>query len=126
MEKKKKVSSYNSLWVCMTVVCIVASLTSKHAAAGVVSCGDAVNALIPCGSYLIGEGPNDPSAQCCSSAQALKKMVSTVASRRALCECFKETGPFGVKPERAKHLPPFCKLNLNITITTNINCTLLQ
>ncbi|KAJ0989833.1 hypothetical protein J5N97_008189 [Dioscorea zingiberensis] len=91
------------------------------------SCGDAVDALIPCGSYLVGEGAEDPSAQCCASARGLNKMATTLATRRQLCECLKETGPsFGVVPKRAKHLPPFCKLKLDIPVSPNVNCTAIM
>lgn len=104
-------------------VVVVAATASTGAEAATVSCGDYVNALIPCGSYLIGSGKAEPSPQCCKSARELNRMATTVAERRALCQCFKQTGPsFGVKPERARHLLPACKLNLNIPISPNVNC----
>ncbi|KAF8414167.1 hypothetical protein HHK36_002166 [Tetracentron sinense] len=88
-----------------------------------VSCGDAVSVLIPCGSFLLGDDEPKPSDQCCSSAQSLNKMAETRASRRALCECLKQTGPsFGVNPERAKQLLPLCKLKLNIPISPDVDC----
>ncbi|KAJ4977129.1 hypothetical protein NE237_002235 [Protea cynaroides] len=88
------------------------------------SCGDAISALIPCGSFLLGTGPPKPSDQCCSSARALNKMAATRASRVAVCECFKSSGPsYGVKPARAKQLPSLCKLKLNVDINPNSNCT---
>lgn len=109
---------------CMCVLLALALLVAGRAAAAAVSCSDAVNALIPCGSFLIGVGEADPSKECCASAQSLNKMATTVESRRALCECLKQTGPsFGVKPERARRLPPFCKLKLNIPVSPNVNCT---
>ncbi|RWR71828.1 non-specific lipid-transfer-like protein [Cinnamomum micranthum f. kanehirae] len=107
----------NSLWMVMMVVMLVVTATEA------VSCGDAVSALIPCGSFLIGSGPPKPSAECCQSAQTLNKMAATLATRRALCQCLKQTGPsFGVKPERAKQLPPLCKLKLNIPVSPNVDC----
>ncbi|KAJ4976158.1 hypothetical protein NE237_001264 [Protea cynaroides] len=60
----------------------------------VLSCGDAVSALNPCGSFLLGMGHPKPSDQCCSSAQALNKMAVMRASRVAVCECFKFSGTF--------------------------------
>ncbi|XP_072962668.1 non-specific lipid-transfer protein-like [Typha angustifolia] len=107
------------------ILLLLAASCSAAAAATAVSCSDAVNALIPCGAYLIGTGATGPSLQCCKSAQALEKMATTVAMRRQLCQCLKDTGPsFGVKPERARRLPPFCKLNLNIPISPNVNCSM--
>ncbi|KAH7672244.1 Plant non-specific lipid-transfer protein/Par allergen protein [Dioscorea alata] len=127
MEKKMKGAATSSLswWSCMAVACMVGMLVMAKHAKGV-SCGDAVNALIPCGAYLIGDGAKDPSAQCCASAQGLKKMAKTVEARRELCQCFKDTGPsFGVNPKRAKNLPSFCKLNLTIAINSNVNCSMI-
>ncbi|KAG1327184.1 non-specific lipid-transfer protein 1 [Cocos nucifera] len=105
------------------VVVVVVSAASTGAAVAV-SCGDAVNALIPCGSYLVGSGKAEPSPQCCNSARGLNRMATTVEERRALCQCFKQTGPsFGVKPDRARHLLPACKLDLNIPISPDVDCT---
>ncbi|XP_058069019.1 non-specific lipid-transfer protein-like [Magnolia sinica] len=104
----------------MWVLCLV---VAQIAGAAEVSCGDAVNALIPCGSFLLGSGAPTPSHECCQSAQSLNKLATTPTSRRALCQCLKQTGPsFGVKPERAKQLPPLCKLKLNIPISPTVDC----
>ena len=110
-----------SMSMSMCVLLVVTLLMVSRAMA--VSCSDAVNALIPCGSYLIGAGAADPSTECCASAQSLNKLAATVASRRALCECFKQSGPsFGVKPERVQRLPRFCKLKLSFPVNSNVNC----
>ncbi|KAF8410791.1 hypothetical protein HHK36_003328 [Tetracentron sinense] len=88
-------------------------------------CGDAVNALIPCGSFLVGAGPPTPSNECCTSAQKLTKLAQTTATRRALCQCLKDNGPsFGVKPQRAKQLPTLCKFSLSIPISPTVNCNM--
>lgn len=110
-------SNTNRVWIAVLVVAVVVTATAGA------SCGDAVSALTPCGSFLIGSGPPKPSAECCQSASGLNKMAATLASRRALCQCLKQTGPsFGVKPERAKQLPPLCKLKLNIPISPTVDC----
>ncbi|XP_042489636.1 non-specific lipid-transfer protein A-like [Macadamia integrifolia] len=109
-----------SVWV-LSLLVVAFMMVSQEV--NCISCGDAVSALIPCGSFLMGEGPPKPSDQCCSSAQALNKMASTHASRVAVCECFKSSGPsFGVKPARVKQLPSLCKLKLNLAINQNTNC----
>lgn len=93
-------------------------------AAGV-SCGDVVSALIPCGPYLLGQGADKPSDECCKSAQGLNKMVATVTMRRQLCECMEQTGPsFGVEPKRASGLPSYCRLKLDIPVSLHTNCSL--
>ncbi|KAL5981554.1 hypothetical protein ACLOJK_015616 [Asimina triloba] len=115
MEKKVAFS----LWVMCMV--LVVDMSGGHVSG--LSCGDAVNALIPCGSFLIGAGAAQPGKECCQSAQSLNKMSTTAESRKALCQCLKDTGPsFGVKPERAKKLPTLCKLKLNIPISPNVDC----
>lgn len=90
-----------------------------------VSCSDAVNELIPCGSYLTGAGGNiDPSAECCSSARAL---ATTIQSKRQLCECLTTNGPsFGglpVMPMRAARLVQVCFLNQHIPVGPNVDCS---
>ncbi|KAK1317624.1 hypothetical protein QJS10_CPA05g00961 [Acorus calamus] len=88
------------------------------------SCSDAVTALSPCGPFLITTGGvSAPTAECCRGAQSLEGMATTVQDRRALCECLKQTGPsFGVDPEKARQLPPLCKLSLNIPISPDVDC----
>ncbi|CAL9758733.1 unnamed protein product [Musa acuminata subsp. burmannicoides] len=101
-----------------------ALLLACNTMAEAITCNDAVSALIPCGSYLIGQGGADPSPRCCESARALNRMASTVASRRQLCECLKQTGPsFGVKPDRVQHLPPFCKIDLSMPVSPDVDCS---
>ncbi|KAF3325901.1 non-specific lipid-transfer protein 1-like isoform X1 [Carex littledalei] len=92
-----------------------------------VSCGDAVNSLIPCGPFLIGAGQAQPGERCCQSAQELKRMATTTATRRSLCRCLEQAGPsFGVNPEQARKLLSLCKLDLNIPISATYNCNLLS
>lgn len=103
---------------------VVLALIIASPAVDAVSCGDAISALIPCGSFLVGSGAAKPSKECCTSAQSLNKLTTTTADRRAVCECFVKSGPsFGVKPERTKLLPSLCKLNINIPISPNLNCS---
>ncbi|KAM0942764.1 putative plant non-specific lipid-transfer protein/Par allergen [Dioscorea sansibarensis] len=109
----------------MMIIIMMMMAAGSNAAA--VSCGDVVNALIPCGSYLIGEGGDKPSGECCKSAQGLNKLVSTVTMRRQLCECMEQTGPsFGVVPKRAGSLPSYCKLKLDIPVSLHTNCSLIK
>ncbi|KAH7659875.1 Plant non-specific lipid-transfer protein/Par allergen protein [Dioscorea alata] len=108
----------------MMMMMVVVVVGSNGAA---VSCGDVVNALIPCGSYLIGEGVDKPSGACCRSAKGLNKMVATVTMRRQLCECMEQTGPsFGVVPKRASGLPAYCKLHIEIPISLHTNCSRIK
>uniref|UniRef100_A0ACD5X5N6 Uncharacterized protein n=2 Tax=Avena sativa TaxID=4498 RepID=A0ACD5X5N6_AVESA len=102
---------------------LVAAADVGHAAG--VSCGDAVSALIPCGSFLLGAdaGAEGPSESCCRGARALRRMAGTAAARRALCRCLVESGPsFGVLPERARQLPARCKLGVSIPVSPHTDC----
>lgn len=110
--------------------CLAGLLTlmfALHVAAVEVSCGDAVNSLIPCGPFLIGAGQAQPGERCCQSAQELKRMATTTDTRRSLCRCLEQAGPsFGVNPEQALKLLSMCKLDLNIPISGTINCNSLS
>ncbi|KAK6917812.1 Bifunctional inhibitor/plant lipid transfer protein/seed storage helical domain [Dillenia turbinata] len=88
-----------------------------------ISCSDAVAALVPCESFLLGQGPAKASNSCCSSAQALNKKADTTETRRSLCECFKQISPsVGVSPDRAALLPKLCQLNVDLNISPDVNC----
>ncbi len=106
---------------------MVLALIIASPAEAKVSCGDAVSALIPCGSFLLGRGAPKPTSECCTSAQGLKKLMTTTADRREVCKCFEESGPsFGIKPARGKLLPSLCKLNISMPINPNVNCSKVQ
>ncbi|XP_034698523.1 non-specific lipid-transfer protein-like [Vitis riparia] len=106
---------------------VVLALIIASPVVDAVSCGDAVSALIPCGSFLLGVGAPKPSSECCASAQSLNKLTTTTADRRAVCQCFVKSGPsFGVKPARTKLLPSLCKININIPVTPNVDCNKVQ
>nr|CAD1839550.1 unnamed protein product [Ananas comosus var. bracteatus] len=124
MAKRTSYTAAAPLLLLLLLLIQLAAVVREAAAAGSgVSCSDAVNKLIPCGSFLVGTGPAKPSARCCQSAQGLQQMATTVAKRRALCQCLKQSGPsFGVRPERAKLLPSACNLQLNIPVSPNVDC----
>ncbi|XP_062161005.1 non-specific lipid-transfer protein-like [Alnus glutinosa] len=89
-----------------------------------ISCKDAVTALLPCQSFLVGSAPPPPTAACCVGAQNVLKQAATSEVRKALCECFKKVGKeMGVKPERAKQIPNLCKFNVPVPIDLNVDCS---
>lgn len=88
-----------------------------------VSCGDAVEALIPCEGFLLGSSAPPPNEGCCSSARQLESMADTREKRKEICECFEQTGPsFGVKPERVSAVPKYCNLNISFPADPHYNC----
>ncbi|KAK6932805.1 Bifunctional inhibitor/plant lipid transfer protein/seed storage helical domain [Dillenia turbinata] len=114
MEKKTMLPT----WIlCLALFMLLAKPTWG------IDCGEAVSSLVSCESYLFGSGDPKPSAACCSSAQALNKKVNTKPERKSLCECFKKMAPsLGVNNKRVEQLPTFCKLNLNLAITPDVDC----
>lgn len=89
-----------------------------------ISCQDAVTALLPCQSFLVGSGPATPTAACCLGAQNVLKQATTIVVRKTLCECFKKAGTeMGVKPERAKQIPNLCKIDVPVPIDPNVDCS---
>ncbi|XP_051230337.1 non-specific lipid-transfer protein A [Lolium perenne] len=112
----------NAIAIVATILLLTVAMAS---AAAEVSCGDAVSALIPCGSFLVGAdaGAAGPSESCCRGAQALRRMAGTAGARRALCRCLEESGPsFGVLPDRARQLPARCKLGVSIPVSPHTDC----
>ncbi|CAN6471937.1 unnamed protein product [Victoria cruziana] len=111
--------------VQVAYVMLLVMVSHRYAAEGAgVSCGDAVSALIPCGSYLVGAGAARPTDDCCRGAQKLDRLVLTAVARRSLCECLKQTAPsFGVNPQRARSLPGLCNIKLTLAITPNVDCS---
>ncbi|XP_021911034.1 non-specific lipid-transfer protein 3-like [Carica papaya] len=99
----------------------MANMVSVDAA---VDCGEALAALMPCRSFLVGEGPDKPSAPCCAAVQTVYKMAGSTKDRRDLCTCFVKAAPsIGVKPERAEELPHDCGITLPFPIVPDINCS---
>ncbi|PKU79669.1 non-specific lipid-transfer protein 3 [Dendrobium catenatum] len=110
--------------IALITLLALATAAAAAAAAPRLSCSDAVSALIPCGSFLIGSAGNFPTKECCQSAQELNKAAARKADRQTLCKCLEQLGPsFGVKPAFARRLPVYCKLQLTIPISTNANCS---
>lgn len=102
---------------------MVLALIIASPAVDAMSCGDAISALIPCGSFLLGVGEAKPSSECCTSAEGLNKLTTTTTDRRAVCQCFKTSGPsFGIKPARVKVLPSLCKIKINIPLSPSVDC----
>ncbi|KAL6894305.1 hypothetical protein ACP4OV_008403 [Aristida adscensionis] len=109
----------------MTVLAAAAAV-----AAAAVSCGDAVDALVPCGEFLLGAGAAPaaagPSDRCCRGARALERMAGTAEARRAVCRCLEQAAPsFGVLPGRARLLAARCNLGLAVPIGANTDCDIV-
>ncbi|KAK9133166.1 hypothetical protein Scep_012694 [Stephania cephalantha] len=115
------------MWVLMKLLAVAALVVVMRSPSGTnaLTCGDAISALIPCGPFLLGSAAApEPNAQCCSNVQSLNEQARDTATRRALCQCLKQSGPsYGVKPDRARLLPSDCKITLQIPISPNVDCS---
>ncbi|CAL0317520.1 unnamed protein product [Lupinus luteus] len=87
-------------------------------------CDDAKEELIPCLEYIIGEGGDAPSSECCDGVIDLKSSTPTKNDRRVACECIKAaaSGFSGVRDDLAASLPKQCGVKLGFNISRNINC----
>ncbi|KAB1221744.1 Non-specific lipid-transfer protein [Morella rubra] len=91
-----------------------------------ITCADAVKALLPCQSFLVGTGPvtAPPSSDCCQGAQSVLKEANTPETLRALCVCFKDAAKkLGVNPDRAGSIPKFCDMKVPVPIDPDVDCT---
>ncbi|MFS7905030.1 putative plant lipid transfer protein/Par allergen [Helianthus anomalus] len=105
------------------LILIVMVLLSKHHVSAQVDCGNVIVKLINCESFLFGYS-NQPSPQCCASAQDLVQAAN--ASKdvlKATCRCLKnavQTLP--VNLSNAARITPLCHLNLDIPISPSVDC----
>ncbi|KAF7151332.1 hypothetical protein RHSIM_Rhsim02G0104700 [Rhododendron simsii] len=109
----------SSMWVLgLVVLALIASPVNS------ISCEDAATQLLPCLSYLVGNGDATVPAPCCEGAQALNRMISSKGDRQTLCECFKQAAPqMGVKVDRAQQLVKTCQINVGLPVDYNVDCS---
>ncbi|KAI8567353.1 hypothetical protein RHMOL_Rhmol02G0115200 [Rhododendron molle] len=107
----------SSIWVLgLVVLALIASPVNA------ISCEDAATQLLPCLSYLVGNGDATVPAPCCEGAQALNRMISSKGDRQTLCECFKQAAPqIGVKVDRAQQLVKTCQINSLMDGSAEVN-----
>ncbi|KAB1221793.1 Non-specific lipid-transfer protein [Morella rubra] len=107
----------------LAFVLVILAFSASPSEAGM-ECTAAVRYLVPCTPFLVGFGPEAPSASCCAGAQDVFKQADTPEARRDLCKCLKNaiTG-IGAIPERAKQLPEFCKIDVPVPIDENADCS---
>nr|CAD1839582.1 unnamed protein product [Ananas comosus var. bracteatus] len=99
MAKRTSYTAAAPLLLLLLLIQLAAVVREAAAAGSGVSCSDAVNKLIPCGSFLVGTGPAKPSARCCQSAQGLQQMATTVAKRARFASAWSSLGrPLGSGP----------------------------
>ncbi|KAK9755132.1 hypothetical protein RND81_01G004600 [Saponaria officinalis] len=99
-------------------------LIAPHASQAV-NCGQVVQLLMPCLSYLKkGVGPTDT---CCTGVKTLYKTAATTADKRMVCACIKQSAKaYDIDYGYANKLPPKCNVKIDYTITPNFDCSTIR
>ncbi|OIW02829.1 hypothetical protein TanjilG_29605 [Lupinus angustifolius] len=110
--------------VCVAFLSLVAILVLTSVPGEGFNCDDAKEELFPCLEYIIGEGGDAPSSECCDAVIDLKSSTPTKNDRRSACECLKAAadGFSGLRDDLAASLPKRCGVNVGFPISRNINC----
>ncbi|XP_004506487.1 non-specific lipid-transfer protein 1-like [Cicer arietinum] len=117
-------SALVSKLVCFAILCLV---TFGPKAEGAVTCGQVVNNLTSCVSYIM-YGGNTVPAQCCNGVRNLNAMAQTTPDRRAVCSCIKNAVSSSgftysnTNLNLAASLPRRCGVNIPYQISPNTDC----
>ncbi|KMZ74864.1 Lipid transfer protein [Zostera marina] len=87
-------------------------------------CYNTIVSIAPCFNYLIGRNrtATTPSGRCCQSVIRLNGTLSSTATRRAACNCFKQVVIF-YRQELIDAIPTVCNTTLPFIPNPTINCT---
>lgn len=111
----------------LAIVCLVLGATTSPKAQAQMTCGQVVNNLSPCISYVMYGGVNVP-AQCCNGIKNLYGQAQTKTDRQAICSCIKNAvSNSGFNYSRsnlnnAANLPKKCGVNIPYQISPNTDC----
>ncbi|XP_019434170.1 PREDICTED: non-specific lipid-transfer protein A-like [Lupinus angustifolius] len=85
---------------------------------------DALNQFRPCLNYVIGQGGDTPSSECCKGVSALKSLTPTVDDRRAACVLLKSLAAFlpPSKDDKTNSLFKKCGVTEPFSFSKDINC----
>ncbi|KAL6132948.1 hypothetical protein ACLB2K_065185 [Fragaria x ananassa] len=110
--------------VVFLVVLSMAAALSFGGAEAALTCGQVVNKLMPCASYVQNGGT--PAANCCGGIRALYGMAQTTPDRQSVCNCLKQAVagiPYtGANAGLAAGLPGKCAVNIPYKINPSTNC----
>ncbi|GMI96022.1 hypothetical protein HRI_003271500 [Hibiscus trionum] len=111
----------------MLIVCMAAT-SAPEAAEAALSCGDVVNHLLPCVSYVQNGG--QPAAQCCNGVRTLYGQAQTSTDRQNVCKCIKSAVngiPYSSSNlGNAASLPDKCNLHISYKISPSTDCNKVQ
>ncbi|KAL2337599.1 hypothetical protein Fmac_012045 [Flemingia macrophylla] len=112
----------------LAIVWLALGATMIPKAQGAVTCGQVVNNLTPCISYVVYGGATVP-AQCCNGIRNLYGLAQTKPDRQAVCNCIKDSvrnsgftySNFNLN--LAANLPQKCGVNIPYQISPNTDCS---
>ncbi|KAL3533680.1 hypothetical protein ACH5RR_007201 [Cinchona calisaya] len=106
--------------VCLVLMCIV--VVAPHAKA-IITCGQVVNSLRFCISYVTKGGIIPPG--CCDGIRSLNSAARTPADRRATCACLKSLASSirAINPGLVAGLPGKCGVSIPYPISTKTDCS---
>jgi len=111
----------------LAIVCLVLGAATIPRAQAAVTCGQVVNNLTPCISYVMYGGATVP-AQCCNGIRNLYGLAQTKPDRQAVCNCIKNAvsgsgfSYSNFNLNLAASLPKRCGVNIPYQISPNTNC----
>ncbi|GAU26560.1 hypothetical protein TSUD_266740 [Trifolium subterraneum] len=110
---------------CVVLMCIVLLYAQNGYA---VTCGEVVNNIIPCITYLqIG---NSVTANCCNGVKAIfHAAVRSITDLRTTCYCLKSAAQNlkgSIKQNNAASLPSKCGVNVPYKIGPSIDCASIK
>uniref|UniRef100_A0A7C8YP85 Non-specific lipid-transfer protein n=1 Tax=Opuntia streptacantha TaxID=393608 RepID=A0A7C8YP85_OPUST len=86
------------------------------------TCGQMVQTLLPCLSYLK-NGGSVPAA-CCNAARTLNKTAKTAPDRQLACACLKQAAKaFAINYTYGSQLADKCGLHLGIKVSPSSDCS---
>ncbi|OIW19043.1 hypothetical protein TanjilG_10604 [Lupinus angustifolius] len=110
----------------LSIMCLALGAISPAAEAAV-SCGQVVNNLTPCVSYVVYGGSIVPE-QCCNGIRNLNGMAQNTPDRQNVCNCIKNavsSSGFSFSNfnlNLAAGLPQKCGVNIPYQISPNTDC----
>nr|AMN14867.1 putative lipid-transfer protein 2 [Nepenthes mirabilis] len=104
---------------CLVLICM---LVAAPQAAATITCGQVVQYLLPCLSYLRNGGRIPP--RCCPGVRGLNSAARTTPDRQAACNCLKTAArSYRINYGNGAALPGKCGVSIGFKIALNTDCS---
>lgn len=88
--------------------------------AGAFSCTEALTEVLPCQSFLIGDGA--ATVACCNGVSALRHAAARQSNKKAICRCLRQAAVAAkVDPNKVEILQHFCGVKFPL-ISPGFDC----